>query len=94
MNTLVKTKRGIADIVLERKDQKVVIELKNYKCHEISISQVKQLNKYLEDIGSNIGLLICLKKPKKDTFLMGENKIFILAESELSKIPELVDKDP
>lgn len=94
VNRLVKTKRGFADIILERKNKKVVIELKNYKVHEISISQIKQLNKYLEDINCNLGFLICLKKPRKDTFLMGKNKIYILLESEIDKIPELIDKDP
>jgi len=56
---------------------------------EISISQVKQLNKYLEDIKCNLGFLICHKKPKKDKFLMGKNKIFILNKFELNKIPNL-----
>lgn len=91
VNRLVKTKRGFADIILERKDKKAVIEVKNYKAHEISISQVKQLNKYLDDIICNLGFLICRKKPKKDTFLIGENKIFILTESDLKKIPEIMD---
>lgn len=91
VNRLVKTKRGFADVILERNDKKVVVEIKNYKSHEISISQIKQLNKYLEDIGSNLGFLICLKKPRRDSFLMGENKIFVLMDSELSKIPEIMD---
>jgi len=91
VNRLVKTKRGIADIILERRDRKVAIELKNYKCHEISISEINQLNRYLEDIGSNLGFLICLKKPKKDTFLIGENKIIVLEKTELGKIPQVMD---
>ncbi len=91
VNRLVRTKRGFADIILERKGKKVAIELKNYKIHEISISQIKQLNKYLEDININLGFLVCLKKPKRDMFLMGENKIFVLLDSELSKIPTIMD---
>lgn len=91
VNRLVKTKRGIADIILERRSKKSVIEVKNYLTHEISISQIKQLNKYLEDINSNLGFLVCLKKPKKDNFLIGENRIFVILESELSKIPEIMD---
>ncbi|MDO8563568.1 MAG: hypothetical protein Q7R87_01010 [Nanoarchaeota archaeon] len=93
VNRLIRTKRGIPDIIMERKGRKVVVELKNYKSHEISISQIKQVNRYLEDIGSNLGFLICLKKPKKDIFLMEENKIFVIVESEISKIPEIIDKD-
>ena len=91
VNRLVKTKGGIANIILERKGKKIAIELKNYKCHEISISQIKQTNKYLEDINANLGFLICLKKPKKDTFLMGKNKVVVLEQSELVKIPNIMD---
>lgn len=90
---MVRTKRGFADIILERKGKKVAIEVKNYRIHEISISQVKQLNKYLEDIGINLGFLVCLKKPKKDSFLIGKNKIIILTDLELFKIPKLIDLD-
>lgn len=93
VNRLVKTKNGIADILFERKNKKVVIEVKNYKSHEISISQIKQLNKYLEAINTDLGFLVCLKKPKKDSFLIGKNKIIILTDSELFKIPELIDLD-
>jgi Holliday junction resolvase len=91
VNQLVKTKRGMADIIFERKNKKVAVEVKNFKSHEISISQVNQLNKYVEDIGGEFGFLICLRKPKRDTFLMGNNRLFILTESELSKIPEIID---
>ncbi|MEK6858396.1 MAG: hypothetical protein AABX53_00600 [Nanoarchaeota archaeon] len=94
VHRLVKTKRGFADIILERNNKKVAIEVKNYKSHEISISQVKQLNKYLEDIHVTLGFLICLKKPSKDTFLIGDNRIYVLEESELNKIPKIIDKDP
>src|SRR3989344_1423816 len=88
---LVKTKRGFADIIFERKNKKAIIEVKNYEAKDISISQVNQLNKYLEDCNCNLGFLICIKKPQKDRFLIGKNKIFILEASEISKIPELID---
>ena len=90
VNKLVKTKRGIADIILERKNKKVVIEIKDYQLKEISIAQINQLNKYLEDINSDTGILVCHKKPKKDKFLIGKNRIFILEEQELNKIPDLI----
>ncbi len=91
VNKFVKTKRGVADIILERKNKKIIIEVKDYKNKEISISQIKQLNKYLEDINCNLGFLVCHKKPKKDKFLIGKNKIFILEKQELKKIPEITD---
>ncbi len=89
VNQLVKTKRGIADIILERKNKKIIVEIKDYQNKDISISQVKQLNKYMEDCNTDIGLLICHRKPIKDKFLIGKNKIFILEKQELNKIPEI-----
>jgi len=90
VNRLVKTKRGFADVILERKGKKIIIEIKDYQAKDISISQVKQLNKYLEDCNCDLGILICHKKPKKDKFLIGKNKIFILEKQELFKIPTLI----
>lgn len=91
VNRLVKTKRGFADIIFERKDKKAIIEVKDYLNKDISLSEVKQLNKYLEDCFCNLGFLICHKKPKKDKFLIRENKIFLLDDKELNKIPEIID---
>ena len=90
VNRLVKTRRGFVDIILERKGKKLPIELKDYQSKEISISQVNQLNKYLEDLNINVGVLICHKKPRKDKFLIGNNRIFILEKMELNKIPEIL----
>lgn len=91
INRLVKIKRGFADIIIERKGKKAIIEVKDYEAKDISISQVKQLNNYLKDYNCKLGFLVCFKKPKKDSFLIGENKILILEESELKKIPDLID---
>ena len=93
MNRLVKTKRGVVDIIFERKNKKVIIEIKDYLAKDISFSQVKQLERYLRDFNCNLGILICHKKPKKDKYLIGKNKIFILEESELGKIPIFIDGD-
>lgn len=65
INRLVKTKRGFADIIFERKNKKAIIEIKNYLARDISISQVNQLNKYLEDCNCNLGFLICNKKTRQ-----------------------------
>jgi hypothetical protein len=90
VHRLVKTKRGIADIVFERKNKKAIIEIKDYQNKDISISQVNQLNKYLEYSNCHLGILICHKKPKKDRFLIGKNKIFILDKDELGRIQEII----
>lgn len=91
VNRLVKTKRGFADIVLERKGKKTVVEIKNYKNKEISRSEMKQLDRYLEDCSCTLGFLICPKKPKKDKFLIGGNRIFILTCEDLEEIPKIID---
>lgn len=91
VNRLVKTRRGFADIIFERKNKKAIIEIKDYQNKEISISQIKQLNKYLEDCDCNLGFLICHNKPKKDKFLIGKNSIFVLDKEELVKISNLID---
>ena len=91
VNRLVKTKRGVADIILERNNKKIIIEIKDYQLKDISISQIKQLNKYLEDCDSNTGILICHNKPKRDRFLIDKNQIFILEEQELNKLPLIID---
>ena len=90
VNRLVKTKRGFADIIFERKDKRAIIEVKDYRDKEISISQINQLNKYLEDADCILGFLICHNKPKKDSFLTNKNRIFILTKEELDKIPMIM----
>jgi len=91
VNRLIKTKRGFADIIFERKKRKAIIEVKNYQKKDISISQIKQLNKYLEDCNCKLGFLICINKPKKDIFLIGKNSIFVLEASTLHRIPKIID---
>ncbi|MDD5133727.1 MAG: hypothetical protein PHD81_00130 [Candidatus Nanoarchaeia archaeon] len=93
VNRLVKTKRGVADIVFERNHKKAIIEIKDYKSKEISMSQINQLNRYLEDSSCNLGFLICNQKPKKDKVLIGDNTIIILEKGELSQIPNILDGD-
>lgn len=90
VNRLVKTKRGYADIIFERENKKAIIEVKDYQLKDISISQINQLNKYLEDSQCNLGFLVCYKKPKKDIFLIGKNKIIVLEKSEVKKIPGIM----
>ena len=81
---------GFAEVIFERKRMKAVIEIKDYQKKDISISQIKQLNDYLEDCDCHIGFLICVNKPKKDKFLIGEDKIFVLNREELFKIPSIM----
>ena len=47
---------------------------------------------FLEDLELYLGFLIANKKPKKDTFLMGKNRIIILSFEEINRIPEIIDR--
>lgn len=73
------------------KNKKAIVEIKDYQNKDVSISQIIQLNKYLEDCGCNLGFLICHKKPKKDKFLIGKNTIHISEKEELEKLSKLID---
>jgi len=90
VNRLVKTKRGIVDILFERGEHKLVIEIKDYEAKEISISQVKQLYRYLEDCNRTFGIIICKKKPKKDSFVFSGKLIIILQDNEINRIPQII----
>ncbi|MCH7850814.1 MAG: hypothetical protein IH845_04190 [Nanoarchaeota archaeon] len=90
VNRLVKSKRGFADIVFERKGEKSIIEIKDYLAKDISSKEIKQLARYLDDFNCKLGFLVCHKKPKKNRFLMGGYKIFILEENELKLIPKIM----
>ncbi len=90
VNRLVRSKHGIADIVLERRGKKAIVEVKDYCAKDISRAQIKQLLRYLEDFNCNLGILVCHCKPKKHKFLIDKKKIFILEESELSKMPSIM----
>ncbi|MFA5019867.1 MAG: restriction endonuclease [Candidatus Pacearchaeota archaeon] len=91
VNRLVRIKKGVADIVFERKDKKAIVEVKNYLKKEVSFSQINQLNSYLNDFNCNLGLLICNVKPKKDKFIIGKNRIFVLDKDELDRVPYLME---
>ena len=93
INRLIKTKRGVADIILERGDKKIIIEVKDYLNKEICQHEIKQLYKYLQDCECGLGLIICHTKPRKDRFIINRNKILILESNELNKIPEILDKE-
>ncbi|MBU1246002.1 MAG: hypothetical protein ABIJ20_00135 [Nanoarchaeota archaeon] len=81
-----RTKSGIADALIKIRDVNYVVEIKDYRSKPISISQINQLNRYINEIDNcNNGLLICNFKPKKDKFYIGNNKISIITEKDLLK---------
>ena len=83
--------RGIADVLLENNGKNVVIEIKDHHARNIYSAHIEQVNRYLEDFQCTTGILICNKLPKKDKFLINNNTIWLLKESELYRIPSLLE---
>ncbi len=81
----IKTKRGIADAIFYKNNQKFIIEIKNFISKPISLSEIKQLNKYLIDLNHNQGILITNLPSRKKKIYIGKNKILILTIDEVIK---------
>lgn len=83
---------GIADAVFIRDGQQVVIEVKDFRArNNITMSQIKQLDAYMNTLQIRRGLLICpeesfpVKKNTRDITL-GKNYIKIVSLDEVKKI--------
>ncbi len=74
VNEQVRTKNGIVDVVFYYKKQIIPIEIKDYRSKPISNSEVKQMEKYLNDLKCNFGIIISSKGRRKE-FKLGSNKI-------------------
>ncbi|MBS3144606.1 hypothetical protein J4208_03400 [Candidatus Woesearchaeota archaeon] len=92
ISRLVRIKRGIPDIILERRRKKIIIEVKDYRAKEISITQIEQLYNYLENAHCNVGVLVCPNKPQRDAFRMGDKKIFIVQDNHLNDVHYFMNK--
>lgn len=58
----VRTKRGIADCLFTYFGQKFVVEVKDFRArNNITMSQIKQLLRYMDELQCQHGLLICPK---------------------------------
>jgi hypothetical protein len=80
-----KNSGGIADAIIEINGQLLVIEVKDYKTKPISLSDIKQLNRYIDATEyCNVGLLITREKDKKENIYIGNNRIFIRTINELT----------
>ena len=92
VSRLVKMRKGIADIVLESKRKKVIVEVKDYRSHQICKSQIKQLYKYLELSNHHLGILVCPKKPKRDVFVIDNKKLFVVQDNHLNDVLYFMNK--
>lgn len=70
----VRTKNGRVDVVFHYKEQIIPIEIKDYRSKPISKSEMKQIEKYLNDLNCKFGIIISSKGRKKE-FKLGSNKI-------------------
>ncbi len=79
-----KTKVGIADALIRIGNKKYVVEIKDYQSKPISLSDVKQVNKYIENVSNcSSGLLICNTKGKKDKFYISKNEILVITKEDI-----------
>jgi len=89
VNPKVRTTAGIIDCVLKYKDEKYIVEIKDFRSrNNITMSQLKQLIKYMKSINCQNGLLICPKEsfPKRKNsrnIYIDELNIKILSEEDL-----------
>lgn len=81
----VKTKNGIVDGILNIKDKKFAIEIKNYLSKPISNSEINQLFKYMKALNCQNGIIICNKKGNRDKIQIGIYNISIITKNELVK---------
>jgi hypothetical protein len=87
VNKQYKNPSGFADGLITINNQLFVIEIKDYRArNNISLHEVKQVNRYIEAIDNcNRGVLIthANSKGKKDKFYIGGNKIDIISLEEI-----------
>ncbi len=88
------TDAGRLDALFVENDTTYVVEIKDYHTKQISQSELKQLDRYIQSVPNcNSGLLITHKKAKgrKNKVYIGKNRISIVAEEDLSSLPLLRD---
>ena len=82
----IKTMHGVIDAVLTIGKSSFVVEIKDYQSKTISKSEIKQVEKYLNDLNYSKGLIICSTKNfHKNKIIIGQHKIWIVSKGELSK---------
>ena len=82
-----KNKNGIADGIVEIDGSLFIIEVKDYQSKPISLSDIKQLNRYIEATEHcKKGILVTSRKNKKENIYIGSNRIFIRTIKELERI--------
>lgn len=84
----VKTKSGYIDLVIEIKGKKIPIEIKDYRVKNIGKNEIRQLVKYIEDLNSDTGIIICNKKIKDKVYIENK-KILILTKDEIGAVAQL-----
>ena len=79
----VRTRLGIADCVFKKDDKSFVVEIKDFRArNNITMSQIKQLVRYMKALSCNHGLLVC----PKESFPKQKNSRNIYIETLIIKI--------
>jgi hypothetical protein len=82
----VKTKSGIADAVVNINKKPFVVEIKSYKAKPISLSDINQIKRYMDDLNIKNGIIInsCAKEIRK--IKSGRREIIITNEDGIREI--------
>ncbi len=89
VKTKIRTKSGVVDCLFNYKNKNFVVEIKDFRArNNITMSQIKQLVKYMRSLNYEYGLIICPKKslPKRKNgrkVYIDNFKIKIISEDEL-----------
>ena len=82
----IRIKSGIIDCLFKYNNKVFVVEIKDYRHHHITMSEVKQVIKYMRTLGNNHGMIICprssLQKYKNTPNMNIENFIIQLVPYE------------
>lgn len=88
----VRTSAGIVDCLFKYKNTNYVVEIKDFRSERnITMSQIKQLVKYMKALNYKNGLLICPperfpKRKNKNNICIEDLKIEIISENEIVKL--------
>ena len=75
-----KTKNGIADALLDMEGQKIIVEIKNYGHKNVTMHEIKQLNRYIQGTPNCCSGILVTKqdKWKKGKVYIENNRISII----------------
>jgi len=88
--THVKTACGVADATIWINGNLYVIEVKDYRSKPISLTEIKQIGKYLNDLKCKNGIIICSGNRKIERIKFRTKDILIVPEKYTSRLDGVI----